>query len=385
MCVDNGHAGWVVNESIALELDHALAVVGGGYALGALAAEDAALLDSVAADWRAQWSHFLGEPRSSVSLLELAASVGDVLAEDSYDRATLALRTMTVEVALAGLVEQTRALGLSPDLALPPPERLADLAVRAVTTTYRSIGLEPTPDSTAESQLVDDAARLPAILMGGNLHAHFWHWLDRFYYEFYRPWRSSRSEVMRQLKRRAVLALGAAEKTGVSPDTAWLDPHNPVLRYPELRTAVQSGKLRVLFWVEPFGLADSWTLLPGLVAVSFAEPGARFEHFQEVATDLARRASALSDPTRLIVLRLIRNFGMTNTDIADYLGLARPTVSVHAKVLRDAGLIRSHQEGRLVRHEIVPSEVRRLFRELERFLDLPSTRCTARTRTGPRA
>ena len=63
---------------------------------------------------------------------------------------------------------------------------------------------------------------------------------------------------------------------------------------------------------------------------------------------------------------------MVNTEIADYLGLARPTVSIHAKILREAGLIRSHQDGRLVRHALVPGAVRHLFHDLERFLDLPA-------------
>jgi DNA-binding transcriptional ArsR family regulator len=71
------------------------------------------------------------------------------------------------------------------------------------------------------------------------------------------------------------------------------------------------------------------------------------------------------------MLRLIRHFGMMNTEIANFLEISRPTVSVHAKILRKAGLIESRQQGREVRHQIVPSEVRRLFFDLERFLDLP--------------
>ena len=67
---------------------------------------------------------------------------------------------------------------------------------------------------------------------------------------------------------------------------------------------------------------------------------------------------------------MIRNFGLINTEMAEALGLARQTVSIHAKILREAGLIRSHREGREVRHEIVPSEVHRLFRDLKRLLDL---------------
>ena len=43
----------------------------------------------------------------------------------------------------------------------------------------------------------------------------------------------------------------------------------------------------------------------------------------------------------------------------------------HAKILREAGLIESRQVGRQARHEIDSNAVRRLFRDLERFLDLP--------------
>jgi DNA-binding transcriptional ArsR family regulator len=57
--------------------------------------------------------------------------------------------------------------------------------------------------------------------------------------------------------------------------------------------------------------------------------------------------------------------------MAAYLGLSRPTVSIHARVLREAGLIHSWEEGRITRHEINPEAVRKLFSELESFLDLP--------------
>lgn len=108
-----------------------------------------------------------------------------------------------------------------------------------------------------------------------------------------------------------------------------------------------------------------------MLITSFAQPGDVYQKFQDLTADLATRANALGDPTRLIILRLIRHFGMINTEIAEYLQLARPTVSVHAKILREAGLIQSQQDGRQVRHQIIPAEVRRLFKDLERYLDLP--------------
>ena len=138
---------------------------------------------------------------------------------------------------------------------------------------------------------------------------------------------------------------------------------------PELNQAVTDGKLDVVFWVESFGLSDSWLLEENYVLVSFSQFGDLFKNFQNFATDLAKRANALGDPTRLIILRLIRDFGMFNTEIATFLGISRPTVSVHAKILREAGLIKSKQEGRVVRHELDLSALQNLFTELKDFLD----------------
>ncbi len=118
-------------------------------------------------------------------------------------------------------------------------------------------------------------------------------------------------------------------------------------------------------------MADLFSLWPGRLVVSIAEPGEVYQDFIVFTEDVARRAQALADPTRLLILRLIRHFGMINTELAAYLGMARPTISIHAKILRQAGLIRSTQQGRVVRHEIVPGEVRRLFKDLEELLDLP--------------
>jgi DNA-binding transcriptional ArsR family regulator len=116
---------------------------------------------------------------------------------------------------------------------------------------------------------------------------------------------------------------------------------------------------------------DSWLLEDEFILISFAEAGSIYEGFIRFSEDVAKRSSALGDPTRLLILRLIRNFGMDNTSIAAYLGLSRPTVSVHAKILREAGLISSEKHGREIKHQIDIEEVHRLFSDLKDFLDLP--------------
>ncbi len=363
--------GWIIGESIPLELDIAIAAVAGVFTEKILPADLAVLLLSVPAEWKNELLDMLGEIKSIPSILETSASLCGVLLDGDYSHATLKMRELTIEAAVEQLSSQAISLGIEVNPSLRPAERLEELNLKIFIQTYQSLGFSLTQANFLVSQRRHDLAFLARILNGGDLHARFWHWMDRLYFELYRSWRQSRSEMIETLIRQASTVLGAREKVGVPPHTSWLPAQNPILRYPELHSAVSEGLVQVYFVAEPYGMTDLWDLLPGLLLCTFAEPGMLFENFRTYAADVATRAQALADPTRLIILRIIRHFSMVNTEIAAYLGLARPTVSIHAKILREAGLIRSYPEGRLVRHEIVPSEVRRLFRDLEEFLDLP--------------
>jgi DNA-binding transcriptional ArsR family regulator len=71
-----------------------------------------------------------------------------------------------------------------------------------------------------------------------------------------------------------------------------------------------------------------------------ADPDAAIERYAELA-------KALSDPTRLKILKLVG-------DQADYpctrleaeLNVTRPTISYHVKILAQAGLVGVHRQGR---------------------------------------
>ena len=80
---------------------------------------------------------------------------------------------------------------------------------------------------------------------------------------------------------------------------------------------------------------------------------------------------SLSDPTRMGILRMIRPFDADNTQIADFMDVSRPTVSVHAKALADAGFISTERGGRQGRHGFHPDAVRKLCEDLLRYLDVP--------------
>ena len=252
---------------------------------------------------------------------------------------------------------------------MPIIDRITDLGVRLHKKLISDLGIQPVDEYYIKIQ--NEMEHSLQILRGGKYHDRFWHWLDRYYYETYRPWRLTRQPILDRLEAQALAVLGSANNPASIPNMDWLPASNLLLRQPKLYQGVIDGKLHVNFWLEPLGLADSTFLLPGEVIASFAEPGEIFQNFYAFGSNLANKLQALSDPTRLIILRLIRNFGMNNTDMAEFLHIARPTVSIHVKILREAGLITTRQEGRSMRHEIVSKELHQLLQDLERFLDLP--------------
>lgn len=68
--------------------------------------------------------------------------------------------------------------------------------------------------------------------------------------------------------------------------------------------------------------------------------------------DFMRVMKALSDPSRVKVVRMLERREMCACEIVDLLGLAQPTVSRHLRVLQDAGLILGRKEGVWVHYRL---------------------------------
>ncbi len=68
--------------------------------------------------------------------------------------------------------------------------------------------------------------------------------------------------------------------------------------------------------------------------------------------DFLRVMKALSDPSRVKVIKMLQQKPMCVCEIQFALGLAQPTVSKHLKVLEDAGLVQSKKEGLWVNYLI---------------------------------
>lgn len=362
---------WKIGQSIAVELDVAIAAVR-DYAAGAnMPAEFASLLRSIPEDWRENMPAPYGMRRRNISVMETAATLAGVLQENSYGQATLAIRNLSLPDAVRRLGEMFAPLGLFPDQSLSGADQLADLGMRGRLALYHSLGVEIAADSPVAQSALEDYRGTAKILAADGQSEEFWFWMDRFYFTYYHPWRNSRQAHLAAEEERAEAALGGRDGRQAPAGLDWLAPQNPLLRIPHLRQAVEAGAFKIYFWNEPFGVADMWAIYPGLILIAYAQPGEMFQNFRETVTDIAGRVNAIADPTRLTILRLIRHFGMVNTEIANYLGISRPTVSIHARILREAGLIESEQVGREMKHTVRQDELHRLFNDLERILDLP--------------
>jgi len=67
---------------------------------------------------------------------------------------------------------------------------------------------------------------------------------------------------------------------------------------------------------------------------------------------LAEAFHALSDPTRLEIVELLRDGEECVCELADKVGAAQSRLSFHLKTLKDAGLLKDRREGRWVYYSL---------------------------------
>ncbi len=94
-----------------------------------------------------------------------------------------------------------------------------------------------------------------------------------------------------------------------------------------------------------------------------AEPGLSFESLATPAADeeLAKLAKAIAHPARVRIVRMLsRKEARVCSQIVGELPLAQSTVSEHLRILKEAGLVRSSQDGPRVGYCIDFNGLRRL-------------------------
>ncbi|MCE9573871.1 MAG: metalloregulator ArsR/SmtB family transcription factor [Deltaproteobacteria bacterium] len=110
-------------------------------------------------------------------------------------------------------------------------------------------------------------------------------------------------------------------------------------------------------------------------------------------TGLDATFGALADPTRRGVIELLRHGPRRAGELADELGMSRPAMSRHLKVLRDTGLVApagDDADARAKIYELLPAPfaaLRRWLEDVERFwtLELAAFKAHAERKKGKRA
>ena len=75
----------------------------------------------------------------------------------------------------------------------------------------------------------------------------------------------------------------------------------------------------------------------------------------------AKLFRGFSDPSRLMILDLLRNGPRTVSEVVVATGLSQSNVSNHLGCLRDCGLVVAEQQGRFVQYELSDSRVGQLL------------------------
>ena len=150
--------------------------------------------------------------------------------------------------------------------------------------------------------------------------------------------RSAAEEMLQHI--RPQLARGADVRS-IMPPNHWVRREGTRELVDE---SVENGELVVV----PLGMAGigmAFFALPGLVIAALGpESEKRTAMGRERAERGASRFKLLADPTRLAILSDLLNCPKSITDLAGAFELSQPTVSVHVKMLREAGLLDSRKE-----------------------------------------
>ncbi|MGW1146741.1 DUF5937 family protein [Streptomyces sp. NPDC002454] len=102
---------------------------------------------------------------------------------------------------------------------------------------------------------------------------------------------------------------------------------------------------------------------PSCVVVQYAVRGSAPDE-QLTLRDLHQRLMALTSPARMELCRHLLGEPITTSELAARLGSSEPQVSRALRTLREAGLVRSTRDGKLVRHRLATDVIRRLGQDV---------------------
>lgn len=87
---------------------------------------------------------------------------------------------------------------------------------------------------------------------------------------------------------------------------------------------------------------------------------------------------ALADPLRLCIIDVLQEQEFCVCDLCDRLSIAQSKISFHLKVLKNAGILRSRQQGKWMYYSLNPDQIAHLeqyLSDVRRFSAVGVPRC----------
>ncbi|HAU31360.1 MAG: putative transcriptional regulator [Desulfotomaculum sp. 46_296] len=84
---------------------------------------------------------------------------------------------------------------------------------------------------------------------------------------------------------------------------------------------------------------------------------------------MINRLKALGDPHRQNILKLLASQEMGACEIIKAIGLSQPAIAHHLKILKQAGLINSEKEGKIVFYTLNKEGLKEFLEQMNGFLE----------------
>ncbi len=82
----------------------------------------------------------------------------------------------------------------------------------------------------------------------------------------------------------------------------------------------------------------------------------------------AKLFRGLADPSRLMIVEVLRGGEKIVSQVVEATGLSQPNVSTHLACLQDCGLVTRRQEGRFVYYALADERMEQVFQSVEGIL-----------------
>lgn len=152
-------------------------------------------------------------------------------------------------------------------------------------------------------------------------------------------------------------------------------PAHHVAQFEASAEKIRAAQARDRVVVIPLYFASQGGFIFGLQDTHYVGYGIHveqaFAHTETRVRAIAGKMKAYADPTRLMLLTLLANYGRftpTVGDLAAQLGVSQPTVSGHLRLLREAGLVRLEKDGTKSFYHLQPDAATEPLQELNELL-----------------